>query len=115
MKLGTLKGYVMAIASGLLLLAGVLLVVLQAGNHADFSLYGKNLSIRFQEGQQVGGVNTALLMIGSGIGGVAAVILVRVLISGVRTLRLGLSQQAQAQTASRLKKLADAQEGPKES
>lgn len=100
MSLRALKGYVLVVASGLVLAAGLLLVILQARNPAEFSLYGKNISIRLaQDGKAVGGVNTALLMICSAVGGALAIPLVRVMISGWRSLTKARQQRLLAQVA----------------
>ena len=101
MKIRTLKGYIMVITSGFFLLAAVLLVILQFRNYAEFSLYGKNISIRFQQdGAITGGVNTAVLMLLSAAGGVLGLILIRMMISGIRSLRKGRAQE-QARASQR--------------
>jgi len=106
----TANGYVLTILSGFLLLAGSLLVILQAQNRAEFSLYGKNISIRYQQdGEPVGGVNTGLLMLCSAGGGIAAFLLARMLVRGIRLLRQGWKQADAAQTARRLEQLAKTQ------
>ncbi len=115
MNLRTLKGYFLAIASGLVLLAGVLLVVLQWGRVSAFSLYGYPYEILLLEGKIRGGVNTALLMVASAVGGVLVVLLVRVFVSGVRSLRKGRREQAEQQTTRRLSKLEKARAKPDES
>jgi hypothetical protein len=71
MKLAALKLYVQVIFSGLVLLAGLVLLVLQWGNQAAFSLYGSNRQ-----------VNTLLLMLCSAVGGVVAWRLMKVLWRG---------------------------------
>jgi len=94
MNVRILKGYVMTIVSGFFLLAGILLTILQFRNYAEFSLYGKNISIRLkQDGSITGGVNTALLMILSAVGGLVGLILTRVMISGLRSLRKGRTEE----------------------
>ena len=54
-----LKGYVLTVFSGSVLLGGFLLLVLQWGNEGNFSLYGKNLP----------NTNTGVVMLGSMVGG----------------------------------------------
>lgn len=100
MNFHIIKGYVLVIATGLLLLAGALLVILQAQNRAEFSLYGQNISIRFQQdGKCIGGVNTAFLMVCSAAGGLLAVPLLRVMVSGLRSVAKDRRQRQQAQAA----------------
>ena len=70
------KSYVLTILSGIVLLAGVLLVILQWGNVSDFSLYGKNVR-----------VNTALLMVASVAGGAVLWWMIKWLIAGVSAIR----------------------------
>ena len=115
MNLRTLKGYFLVIASGLVLLAGGLLVVLQWGHVSAFSLYGYPYEILVLEGRIRGGVNTALLMVASAVGGVLVVLLVRMFISGMRSLRKGKRKQAEQQTARRLSTLEKTRAKPEES
>ncbi len=82
MNFNTVKGYVLVILSGLVLLAAVLLVVLQWGNMAAFSVYGRNTQI-----------NTALLIVFSLIGGPILFFLIWVLYCGVRDLLRGRREQ----------------------
>jgi len=89
MKLSLLKGYVQAIVSGLIILAAVLLVALQWDQVAGFSLFGKRYDIVVVNDDVRGGVNTALLMLFSAIGGVVLYFLVKVLFHGALTLRKG--------------------------
>ena len=70
-KLLALKFYVRVIFSGLVLLAGVVLLVLQWGNHAAFSFYGTNKQ-----------VNTLLLILCSAVGGLVAWWLIKMLWRG---------------------------------
>ena len=111
MNIPTIKGYVLTVMSGLLLLAGALLLILQARNRAEFSLYGKNISIRFQQdGEVIGGANTSLLMLGSAVGGVAGCLLGWLLVKGIFLLRQGLKQADGAHAAKQLEQLAKAQD-----
>ena len=111
MNIRTVKGYVLTIVSGFLLLAGALLVILQAQNRAEFSLYGKNISIRYQQGgEPIGGVNTALLMLSSAVGGIVAFLLGWMLVRGLRLLRQAWKQAEAAQQAKRLEQLTKAQD-----
>lgn len=89
------KGYVLTIVSGLLIAAAAVLVVLQWGNAANFSLYGKNIA----------NANTALLMLASAAGGITMVWLAKMLLAGIRALRKGRSAQRQQQLDRRLAEL----------
>ena len=84
----TIKGYVMVAASGLLLLAIAVLLLLQIANRADFSLYGANMT-----------PSTAVLMILSAAGGIAVFYLVRTLFKGLVHVSAGrqLSDAARKQ------------------
>ena len=112
MNFRTFKAYVVVILSGLVILAAVLLIVLQWGNAAEFSAYGKNIDIDKTEGRTTGGVNTALLMLFSMIGGLLLFVLCRWFIGGLRNLRqsqhLAEIQRTQQQTAQRLSQLESA-------
>ena len=112
MNVRTRKGYVMAIASGVVLLGGVVLVLIQLNRVSEFSLYWYRYDMLVVEGKIRGGVNTALLMLLSGAGGVLAFLLVRVFISGVRSLRKGQRQEAQRQATRRLSELEKARTEP---
>lgn len=76
MKLAAVRFYVMIAVSGVILLAGLVLLVLQWGNDAKFSLYGKNTY-----------PPTWLLMLASAVAGLVAWSLIRVLWRGVVGLR----------------------------
>ncbi len=76
MKVSRIKGWFLVVVSGLVLLSMVVLVTLQWGNHAQFSLYGQNRT-----------VNTMVLVALSLVGGAVMVGVVRLLRRGVRTLR----------------------------
>ena len=78
MRIQSVKGYVLTIGCGLLIAAGAVLVILQWGNTARFSLYGKNQTY-----------NTALVMVGSILGGMALIPLVKLFIHGVKAVRRG--------------------------
>ena len=78
MNTDSIKGYILVVLSGLVLFAAILLLVLLWGNDSNFSLYGKSLV-----------VNTAVLVIGSAVGGVILAIMIKILIIGIRALRKG--------------------------
>lgn len=73
MGMQSVKGYVQAVFGGLLVAALGVLVALQWGNHAQVTMYGPVMS-----------VNTALLMLCSGAGGL-------VLIGGALALFRGIA------------------------
>ncbi len=70
MNIKLIGAYVGAIGSGLVVLLAALLVMLQWGNHSDFSLFGKNID----------DANTALLMLCSVAFGVALLWLLKLLL-----------------------------------
>jgi uncharacterized integral membrane protein len=72
-----LKGYVLTVFSGLVLLGGFLLLALQWGNEGNFSLYGKSLP----------SCNTGVVMLGSMAGGLLLPWLVKTLVRGVSAIR----------------------------
>ncbi|NBB95424.1 MAG: hypothetical protein GVY16_06745 [Planctomycetes bacterium] len=78
MHFKTLRGYVLSVIIGLILAAAVVLVILQWGNTAEFSLYGKNQAY-----------NTALVVLGSLIFGAVLIPLFRVFFRGIRDIRRG--------------------------
>jgi uncharacterized integral membrane protein len=78
MHFKTLQGYVLTVVIGLILAAAVVLVILQWGNTAEFSLYGKNQTY-----------NTALVVLGSLIFGVLLIPLLKVFFRGLRDIRRG--------------------------
>ncbi|MDP6636597.1 MAG: hypothetical protein QGG42_16990 [Phycisphaerae bacterium] len=76
MLLKRINGYILAIGSGLVLLAGALLLALQWGNGCDFSLYGKNIK-----------VNTGLILACAAGAGWLAPKVFRVMLKGIRKVR----------------------------
>jgi len=87
MIMQSIKGYVLVVLSGLVILAAALLIILQWGNPAEFSLYGRNYSIHLQDAKATGGVNTGLLMLCSAAGGVLLVRMGKMMVHGVIALR----------------------------
>ena len=75
MKLAKIWAYVRIVLSGLFLLVVVILLALQWGNQANFSFYGRNTTM-----------NTALLMLLSGLGGMVLAAMVWMLVVGIRAL-----------------------------
>ncbi len=71
MKLAAVRFYVMIVVSGVILLAGLVLLVLQWGNDAKFSLYGKNTY-----------PPTWFLILASAVAGIVAWSLIKVLWRG---------------------------------
>ena len=89
------QGYILVVVTGVVLLAAAVLIVLQWGNAASFSLYGKNLS----------GVNTALLMLCSAAGGIALWWCVRWMFRGVRQIVRGRRDSRARDVSKRVEKL----------
>lgn len=77
-----IKGCTLTVISGLVIVAAGILVILQWGNNANFSLYGKNL-----EGENA--VNTAILILCSAGGGVVIVVMLWMLLKGIRDIGKG--------------------------
>jgi len=77
MFLKKMNGYVLAIVTGLILLAGVLLLALQWGKTGSFSLYGKN----------IGGVNMGLILACAAVAGWLTPKIFRVFLRGVGKIR----------------------------
>jgi len=104
MNIRILKGYVLVLASGLALLAAGLLLILQWGNKADLTAYGPHVE-----------VSTLLLMVASGVGGVLAALLARVLLHGMRSLSQGRREQTRRQAENRLAEMSSRPEaGPQD-
>ena len=76
MILKKINGYILTIVSGLVLLAGAVLLVLQWGNDCTFSLYGKNV-----------GPNTGLVILCSAIAGWLTPKVFRVMFKGIAKIR----------------------------
>jgi len=76
MSVKTINGYVLTIASGLLLLAAGVLLALQWGNSCTFSFYGKSLSL-----------NTGAVVICSAVAGWLVPKVFRVLFKGSAKIR----------------------------
>jgi len=105
MNFASIKGYVLTIVSGAVLLAAVILVTLQWGQRASFSLYGKPYDIHVVEGKVTGGVNTSLLILLSGLGALVVVAMGWVLVHGIRVLLNSRRRQALQQVERRVEKL----------
>lgn len=83
MRFKTFPGYVLVVLIGLLLIAGGILIVLQWGNSATFSLYGKNMEY-----------NTGLVVLFSLVAGVVLIPLLKVFFYGLRDIRRGRMQES---------------------
>jgi uncharacterized membrane-anchored protein len=92
------QGYVLVVLTGVVLLAATVLIVLQWGNAAQFSLYGKNIS----------GANTALLMLFSAAGGIALWWCARWMFKGIRTIRRGRRDARSKDFSKRVEKIEKA-------
>jgi len=110
--MGKIKAYLYVVLGGLVILAAGVLVLLQWNGAARFQLYGLYFDITVVDGQITGGVNTALLMLCSAVGGVVMVFVVRLFFRGVGILRRASKADAGAQAAVR-KELAAQQKGTK--
>ena len=91
MNLNLLKGYVLIVLSGLVILAAVVLVALQWGNRGNFSLYGKNIP----------DANTAVVVLASAAGGVVLLFLPMLLARGISALRMGRREQRRPTTGQK--------------
>ena len=89
MNLRKIRGWILVGLSGLVILLSVVLVGLQWGNQAGFSFYGQNKQ-----------VNTLVLMAGCVLGGMLLWGMLRVMATGVRTLRQPTASPPPAQTAA---------------
>ncbi|MBL7133884.1 MAG: hypothetical protein ISS78_07285 [Phycisphaerae bacterium] len=76
MTIGTFKGYVLVTVCGLVVVAVAVLLALQWGNSAQVTMYGP-----------VKRVNTAALMLCSGVGGVLVMWVTELFLHGWRILR----------------------------
>lgn len=82
MRFKTVQGYVQVVVIGLLLAAGAILVILQWGNTASFSLYGKNVIY-----------NTGGVVLVSVAAGAMLIPLMRWFIHGIKDIRHGRMQE----------------------
>ena len=103
-----IKGYTLAVIAGGLLAAGTILLFFQWANVSQLSLFGYSYDIMPEGSHYVGGVNTALLMLASAVGGIVALYLVRLLIRALRDITRGTSRQHEAQMAHRISELEKA-------
>jgi uncharacterized integral membrane protein len=76
MLLKKINGYVLTVASGLVLLAGALLLALQWGNDCQFTLYGPRPTL-----------NTAVIVICSMIAGWLTPHIFRIMLKGIGKIR----------------------------
>lgn len=84
MNANVFKGYFLMVSSGLVLVAALVLLILQWGNHTQLSLYGKNIEQ----------ASTLLLMVLSAIGGLVMLFLAKILLRGLVALKKGRQEQA---------------------
>ncbi len=76
MRFTIVKAYLQAILGGMIILATTVLLLLQWGNTATFSFYGKNIK----------DANTAVLMLASAAGGLGMWWIIKWFVVGVRVL-----------------------------
>ena len=86
--------------SGLFLAAAAVLILLQWARRAGFSLYGYPFDLHFVNDQVQGGVNVALLMLLSALGGVKARWMLHVFHKGLKLLRQVRRQERTAAAAA---------------
>jgi len=89
MNYNTVKGYVFIILSSLVLVTAVLITILQGGLRANFSVFGRPEDGIINAGVGNSGVNTGLLMLFSGVGGIIAYLCMHLLFSGIGCARRG--------------------------
>ena len=83
MNFASMKGYMLTLASALVILASIILIVMNWGNPFELSLYWKIFK----------GNSLGLLMLLSAVSGIIIWWSFRLLIAGVRSLRKGRMQQ----------------------
>jgi hypothetical protein len=105
MNLRLVKGYVQVILTGLFLSAVILLIILQWDLHSQFSLFGKLFNIIPDGTNYSGGLNTAILMIASGIGGIVSYFALKFLFSGLWSIHKGHQEQSLHEARQQLNKL----------
>ena len=87
MSVRRMKDWVIVVLGGIVLLAGLILLLSQWGNRAQFDLYWQEYPLNVFEGRYVGGASTAWVMVLSAIGGAIIGIAARYTIAGVMDLR----------------------------
>jgi len=96
------KAWFFVTFSGLFLVAAAVLIALQVGNRSEFLLYVHQFRVDTNENAQVyGGVNVALLMLLSALGGLKARWMIRVFGKGLKLLRQARRQERTAEAAAR--------------
>ena len=100
MNFNTVKGYVFIVVSSLVLVTAVLITILQGGLRANFSVFGapadgtvttvvNTVKENDHTVTNTGGVNTGLLMLFSGVGGIVVYLCMQLLFSGIGSVRKG--------------------------
>jgi uncharacterized protein HemY len=92
MNYRTLKGQVLILVSGLYFIVGILLALSNARNVGDLWWFGKNLH-----------VNISLVMLVSAIFGVVAIFVFKLLLRGIKDLKIG-RLQASLQRVDKIEK-----------
>ena len=95
------KAWFFVTFSGLFLVAAAVLILLQWARRAGFSLYGYPFDIHLVDGKVHGGVNVALLMLLSALGGLKARWMIRVFGKGLKLLRQARRQERTAEAEAR--------------
>jgi hypothetical protein len=84
MNSSELKGRLLTLSAGFVVLAGLLFVILQWGVDSTYSLYGKPME----------GVNTLYLVVGAAVGGQIFLLACRLLLKGMLILRRNRREEA---------------------
>ncbi len=108
MSYKTAQGYVLVVLTGAILLAATVLIVLQWDNSSEFNLFGRSYTVHLVENDIVGGVNTALLILGSAAGGVILWWCLKVLFRSVRVISRGRREAKSREVSKRVEKLEKA-------
>ena len=97
-----LKGWFYVTFSGLFLVAAAVLILMQVSNRSEFLLYVHmfRVDINEQTGQVSGGVNVALLMLLSALGGIKARWMIGLFHKGWKLLRQVRRQERSAVAAA---------------
>ena len=105
MSVKRVKGTVLVVISGAVILAAGLLVVLNLPHPAQLNLYGPVYTVDIDPDtkQRVGAVNTGLLMLCSAAGGVLVFWMAKVLLRGIGALRKARKESETREAAAALK------------
>jgi len=110
MSVKRVKGTVLVVISGAVILAAALLVILNLPHPAQLNLYGPvyTVDIDLETKERVGAVKTGVLMLCSAAGGVLIFWMTKVLIRGIGVLRKA-SKESETREAAEARKTVRAQ------